>query len=793
MRVVKLFLICLVVVTCMNAAGEKLAVPGDYVSIQAAIDAARPRDIVEVAPGIYEENLVIRKHIELRGAGNDSTIVRNASRRGELLRVMDTAGGRITGFKFEHSDMASLVPNRVLFPDAVKIINSSIAIHHCTVGPSAGCGITIDRQSNCNVEECLFEGNSQAGVFVRTEGAKATLLRNKCVNNQYGGICLTKGAKAEVEENICFNNGKWGLRVLDKGTSIAIKESTFSLNKGPGIIIEKWAYGSVEGSDIRENDENGIIFKLGANGMALSNTLEKNSWHGIAVQSLAVSVEVRDNTCDGNQRNGISVSLGAGGDVTNNTCQGNGWSGIAVGGWFTNLVVRDNECRENARHGLFFNNGAAGKIEGNRCRSNKMHGILVANETTKPDIGYNVCENNGGEGTAHEDGDPLSRQNQVDSEEIGCALAGEYFDEIEKMAGLLRRHKCRYSGGAWQLSYFYDGLKKGCGDISPDNREEFTALIERWKSAYPESATPLITQAAVHMAYGWDARGDGYAHTVTEENWKVFYKELGIAMDHLLEAEALNGNDPHLYSMMLNICNCLDYSASKMQDIFDKGIAIDLGYFPLYFTRTWFLTPRWGGKPGEVERFAEKVYDLTQEEYGYTLYALIASALAIRIGTNDFLHDHSFDREKVYKGCIELMEEFPESHYYINQYCLMACINGDQEKAKNLFDKIGSNIEDSVWRNRAEFLKWKQWAIGMTHASHHDLSKRALDSSSGASTISALRNQMEFLFESVSWIEQTMLLALLVVGVVFFLYSAKKKRLAKAASKFSGADDKTTV
>ncbi len=798
MHVVKFFLVCFVVVARMNAAGDKLVVPGDYASIQAAIEAVGPGGIIEVGPGIYEENLVIRRGIELRGAGSDSTIVRNVSNRGKLLRVIDTVGVHVSGFTFQHSDTASLPPNRTLFPDAIEIINSGVEIHSCGVGPSAGCGITIDQKSQCSVVECLFEGNSQSGIFVRGEGTKATLQRNRCINNQYGGISITKGAQAVAEENICLNNGEWGARILDKGASIILKNNTFSLNRGPGVTVEKWAHGIVEGNVSNENDANGIIFKLGANGSVLGNTVEKNARHGIAVQSLAAAVEVSNNTCNENRRNGIGVFLGAGGDVTGNTCRGNGWNGIAVGGWFTNPVVRDNECSENARHGVLFERSATGKAEGNVCRGNKLHGILVVDEDTQPDIGHNVCEDNGGEGIAREDGVPVSRQNQIDDEEIGYALAAEYFDKLEKMARLLRQHKCRYSAGAWQLGHFYRGLKTGYGDITPDNREAFASLIERWKKAHPESVTPLITQAEVHVAYGWDARGGDSAHTVTDEGWATFYKELGIARDYLLEAEALNGNDPNLYNLLLNVCNCLDCSASELQAIFDKGIAIDLGYFPLYYTKAWYLTRRWGGRRGELERFAEKAFALTQEMYGYTMYALIASSIAIRMGAEDFMRKYSFDWEKIDKGCMALIEAFPDFNYYLNQHCLMACVNGDQQKAQKLFDKIGGNMDDDVWRNRSEFRKWRQWASGNTLAARQELADKAPHSSLESSTIAALREKLALLFENISWAERAMICALLFFVIAFFLFAVSKKRQSQALLKSRSTDDnkeddKTTI
>lgn len=713
-----LLLVFLASVLCINAVGERLTVPGDYTSIQAALDAAAPGDSVEVGPGVYEETLLFKDGVELKGAGPENTIVRTASKNGEVLKVTDAAGGSISGFRFEHSDTASLDANRKDFFDAVDVSNSSVEISNCILGPSAGCGIAVQEKSNSRVVECRAEGNSQSGIFVRGEGTEATLSRNVCSNNEWGGISLTKGSKAVAEENRCLNNNRWGVRALNRGTSIVLKNNTITGNTGPGVLIDKWGHGVVEGNTCAENENNGIVFKLAATGAVTGNTCGKNTWNGIVVQSLAADVAVHDNVCSGNKNNGITICLGAGGDVARNTCNGNTSCGIYVSSWFTAPVITENECNENGMHGIGFYCGAAGRAEGNTCRKNSRHGILVSDENTEPDIGNNNCGENGGRDVAREAGDPISRQYQVEPDETGCTLAGEHFDVVEEMADRLRRYQCRYSGGGWQLDYFYDELKKGCDDVSPKQQEVFEALLERWKQAYPESVTPFIVQAEVHAAYGWEARGGGYADTVTDEGWRVFHRELGAADRILREAEPLNSNDPQFYAAMIDIGNCLDYTTEDLQALFDKGVAIDAGYFPLYSARAWTLTHRWGGRRGELERFAEKAFERTREKYGHTLYALIAAHLATCMGGEDYVKDHFLDWKKIDAGCGELIETFPESDYYLNQHCLMACLYHDQEKAVGLFNKIGRNPYDYVWRGRSGFNRWKQWAFDMAPAPH---------------------------------------------------------------------------
>jgi len=52
-----------------------LTVPGGYPTIQAAIDAANPGDLVLVAPGVYDEMVIMWKPVRLQGSGAGSTTI----------------------------------------------------------------------------------------------------------------------------------------------------------------------------------------------------------------------------------------------------------------------------------------------------------------------------------------------------------------------------------------------------------------------------------------------------------------------------------------------------------------------------------------------------------------------------------------------------------------------------------------------------------------------------------------------------------------------------------------------
>src|SRR3954452_18046369 len=53
-----------------------IAVPCDFATIQAAVNAAAPGDTVNIAAGTYIEQVVINKNLDLHGAGAAATVIK---------------------------------------------------------------------------------------------------------------------------------------------------------------------------------------------------------------------------------------------------------------------------------------------------------------------------------------------------------------------------------------------------------------------------------------------------------------------------------------------------------------------------------------------------------------------------------------------------------------------------------------------------------------------------------------------------------------------------------------------
>jgi len=90
-------------VVCTAANAATIQVPRHYASIQQAIDAAAPGDVVSVDPGTYRETLVIvGKDLRLECSSSAGTVVIDGDERFRCMECHDvTAATSISGFTFQ--------------------------------------------------------------------------------------------------------------------------------------------------------------------------------------------------------------------------------------------------------------------------------------------------------------------------------------------------------------------------------------------------------------------------------------------------------------------------------------------------------------------------------------------------------------------------------------------------------------------------------------------------------------------------------------------------------------------
>ncbi len=207
--------------------GAERNVPGDYRSIQLAIDASLPGDTVLVEPGIYREAIVLRGGIVLRGKETARTLLAG---NGEdpVVRAEGIVGARISNFTFielssgvQVSGSAEVTIAANVFDcgggDGVRVLDSAVA--DISNNTFYDCGTAIQRSHDgVQIRSNLFYDNV---VAITPAGLITNIVYNGFLSNGENGPTGTQALVDEPMRFISIAKRDFHLRyssnVIDKG------------------------------------------------------------------------------------------------------------------------------------------------------------------------------------------------------------------------------------------------------------------------------------------------------------------------------------------------------------------------------------------------------------------------------------------------------------------------------------------------------------------------------------------------------------------------------------------------
>lgn len=174
---------------------EVYHVPADFPTIQAAIDspALRPGDLVLVAPGVYNENVVLYKPIHLQGYGAGSTIIYGNPTPLDRLqtwhdKVNSLGAAELAAYLIKDPFLENEAPV-VLICGELTYATGSIQIHH---GIEPGTkffnrGNRFTTPGQAQLDGFTLQGSKAGGgVFVLC-GARYVQISNNNIHGNQGG------------------------------------------------------------------------------------------------------------------------------------------------------------------------------------------------------------------------------------------------------------------------------------------------------------------------------------------------------------------------------------------------------------------------------------------------------------------------------------------------------------------------------------------------------------------------------------------------------------------------------
>jgi parallel beta-helix repeat protein len=253
-----------------------LRVPDQYSTIQAAVDAAQPNDIIQVAAGIYAERVLISTSgLRLRGASG--AVIDGTGLTGIGIQVLGTPSApimdvEVSGFEVRNFERGIIVQLAI-----------NALVHHNEV------------HDNVDKTPPLVLGDA-AGIELIT-ARLSEVSKNSVYDNGEAGIQLRVGStQNKIRANRVYGNGTKNTNLAGRGINVTgtptndnfILENEVTGNLGWGIILQKPMGAApitgniVAQNRLHDNQRSGIsIMGPATNNFILQNDARWNNISGL--------------------------------------------------------------------------------------------------------------------------------------------------------------------------------------------------------------------------------------------------------------------------------------------------------------------------------------------------------------------------------------------------------------------------------------------------------------------------------------------------------------------------------
>ncbi len=130
--------------------------------------------------------------------------------------------------------------------------------------------------------------------------------------------------------------------------------------------------------------------------------------------------------------------------------------------------------------------------------------------------------------------------------------------------------------------------------------------LKRWVDHEPDSADAMLCYASRLFFWAWEVRGGGRADSITEEDWREFFRRLDIAREHLLKSAQMNPADPTPWTHLIRLATGYSDSDATKWHYFNQAKQRDPENWGAHRMMVFALTEKWGGSNQEMIAFARE-------------------------------------------------------------------------------------------------------------------------------------------------------------------------------------------
>ena len=140
---------------------------------------------------------------------------------------------------------------------------------------------------------------------------------------------------------------------------------------------------------------------------------------------------------------------------------------------------------------------------------------------------------------------------------------------------------------------------------SPQSAELFRMKIEPlFIARWPKEARSYLLKGRFAIDAAWAARGRGWAHTVSDQGWKQFSRQLAVAEEALNRSWELDPTLPGTALDFMRVELGQGRGRERMELWFNRAIVHPSARYEALSHKLWYLQPRWHGSERECLQVA---------------------------------------------------------------------------------------------------------------------------------------------------------------------------------------------
>jgi len=244
-----------------------------------------------------------------------------------------------------------------------------------------------------------------------------------------------------------------------------------------------------------------------------------------------------------------------------------------------------------------------------------------------------------------------------------------------------------------------------------DRKVGFERVSGALGQARPASTLPLLLKGRVYVDYAWDARGNGFANTVSPEKAKLMEDRLAEAETALLQAWEKRPDDPMVATLMIDVELGQGKGREVMETWYRRAMAADPDNVAACRAKMYYLEPKWYGDAKEMLDFGRQL--LAGGNWEARLPILLVDAHVKLAGYEQdrgaYYRDDAVwrDVQAVYAG---YLGKHPDSDFDRSRFAKLACWCGKYDEARKQFNQLGDRVVVAAFTSRAQLTQLKAQA-----------------------------------------------------------------------------------